>query len=303
MILTSLFFVFTHLGFYASSQEKSSAPTISNDSVRFYVYDGFTSLYNFEFKSTDSIIKYLKKYYPKSSWVYILEANYYWWKIISGEKTDSYTDAFYNSLELANQNLDGLKVDEKKFLLILIYSFESRVNLMEKKYLTTIFELKRHIHVIKSTFGKEESYNAYYLSSGLYHYLTSVAYSNYIFLRPLMQLLPEGNKVKGIQFLNKQTKDPILETESRYFLMKIFDEVEHRDDLSIKYASLLCKKYPQNFIFQEHYFKLMLRSRKTPLSANELKMTKKTILNNKQLSKVQQSYFIQMTKKLLEINS
>jgi hypothetical protein len=302
-ILTITFlFVLIHIGTIAIATN-SKLPTISNDSIRPFIYTGFEKLYNFEFKSTDSCIQQLKKDYGYSSWTYILEANYFWWKIISGEKNDTYINSFYGSLDNAKKYVNRLNCDEKKFLSILIYSFQARVDLMDEKYLNTIVELKKHIHIIKTTFEKEDSYHAYYLTSGLYYYLTSVAYSNYSLLRSIMFFMPKGDKLKGIRFLNKKSGDIVLETESQYFLMKIFDEVEHRDDLSIKYASVLCKKYPQNFIFQEQYYKLLARTRKAPLTSNELRNTKKTILRNKQLSKAQQNYFINITKKLLACDS
>jgi hypothetical protein len=302
-VKTGVLFSFLFFYCFIVTSANHSKPTIFNDTIRPYVYKGFNSLYNFEFKSTDSTIRFLKKNFSTSSWTYILEANYYWWKIISGEKNESYTNLFYTSLDKAKNHVKYLNTDEKYFLLILIYSFKSRVDLMEGKYLHTIIELKKHINIIKKTFGKENQYYAYYLSSGLYYYLTAVAYKNYGFLRSFMYFLPKGDKVKGIKYLNKKSGDFILETESRYFLMKIFDEVEDRSDLSIKYAEILCKKYPKNFIFQEHYLKSLAKTRNTPITTSEFNALRENVLNNKQLSKAQLIYFKSLSKKLLEVNS
>lgn len=277
---------------------QSGAPTISDPRIRQLIYDEFSHLYNFEFQNTENIIRTLKRQYNQSPWTYVLCANYYWWKIISGEHTDENTDQFMKSLAASQHRIGQTQNYENMFLRILISSYRSRYDLLDANYVSTISEIRKQIYVIKSSFGLEDKYPAFYLTSGLYYYMVDNANTNHLFLRPLLYFFPKGDRNKGIRYLNRKTGDIILETESNYYLMKIYDEIESNYSQSIRYAEQLYKQYPNNYIFARHYYDLLTKTRKSPLTNSEVNEINRQILSNNQLSEGQKSYFFVMLQKL-----
>lgn len=271
---------------------------ISNCNIRAEVYKGFNFLYNFQFNRADSLRLELKRNYNYSPWTYLYEANYYWWKIISGENNDENVECFYKALTTARSKTGNIVTDEYQFLRIVIYSFMSRLDLMQSKYVNTLVELKKNLSVIKNTLGKETSFDGFYLTSGLYLYLTDVAYENYVYLRPFLLFVPSGNREKGLSYLNFKHNDIILSTESKYFLMKIYDEVEKNHYKSLQYATELAKSYPMNYIFKEHYLRMYCKKNNRSLTSEEIAAFKKEQLNNKQLSQKQTQYLLSIVQKL-----
>jgi len=281
-----------------NSRPEEKTGIISQVKVRDAVYEGFNYIYNFEFIKADNVLQELKKNYSFSPWTYLYAANFYWWKIISGENTTTNVELFYSSLNTARNKIGNLNTNENQFLKIVIYSLMSRYDVMNGKYIQAVVELKKNLSIIKNTLNKESQFYGFYLTSGLYLYLTDVVYSNYYYLRPFMLFIPSGDKAKGLQFLTKKHNDPILDTESEYFLMKIYDEVECRNEISMQYSSGLVKKYPMNFIFREQQLKSLIKLRNNPLSKDEVSFYKKQILSNKQLSKSQTQYLLNLANKL-----
>lgn len=269
----------------------ASREIISDYNVRNEVYEGFVYLYNFQFNKADSLLVQLEKYYHYSPWTYLYEANLYWWKIISGENTEENITNFYKALNTAKIKMKNIVTYEYQFLRIVIYSYMSRLDLMQGKYFNTLVELKKNLPVIKNTLGKESSFSGFYLTSGLYLYLTDVAYNNYLYLRPLLLFVPSGNKEKGLLFLKTKHDDIILDTESAYFLMKIYDEVEGDAKVSLHYAEKLSKAFPMNYIFREHYYRMICKKENRKLTKDEISDFREEQLKNKQLSRKQTQYF------------
>jgi len=276
---------------------------ISNHPVKCAVYEGFQYVYNFEFLRADSVLTSLKKNHSNSPWTYLFGAHFYWWKIISGENTESNVNLFYSSLNTAKNRIGNTNSYEFQFLKIIIYSLLSRYDVMNGKYVQTLIELKKNLPIIKSTLGKESQFNGFYLTSGLYLYLTDIVYDNYYYLRPLLFLVPSGDKVKGLQYLSKKHNDIILDTESNYFLMKIYDEVEKKNNFTMHLATRLSNNYPMNYIFKEQYLRSLVKSRNNQLSQDEINIFKKQMLSNKQLSKAQAQYFNELAQKLKSVSS
>lgn len=273
------------------SQVEDNTPPIQDDSVRKHVYEGFEYLYNFQFNSCLNKFEYLKTHYGESPWTYILSTNYYWWLYLTGENKDETIEKFYEHLTKAEVRIKTLNTYENQFCMSLVTAFKSRFDLMEGRYIAALRELLKHINILDKTIGKEKHYKSFYLSSGLYYYLNAAAYRDYRVLRPLLSLLPDGDLNKGIYYLALKKQDLVLDTECKYFLLKIFFEIEKDYRLAEMYGKYLMKKYPQNFIFGHIYYKSYRNYREKEVPAPEIDQFSNRILQNKELSKKQKEYF------------
>lgn len=279
---------------YSKAQLIYKSPLISDDTTQSFVYLAFSQLYNFQFQSCDSTLKKMKEFRPYSPWHSLVSANYYWWKMISGENTIKNKESFYQQLSIAEKSIGHHPTSyESLFCLIMVYSYKSRIDLMEGNYGAAIRQLRNYYKTISSSFEKEDNYEAFNLTSGLYNYLSSRAFNDYMLLRPFLYLFERGNAEKGIKFLGKGTRtgDILLETECNYFLMKIFFEIEKKPTSALKYAQLLNDHYPKNFVFNYYHYKISNYYKAKKLSDAEKKILKKQILADHQLSDAQISYF------------
>ncbi len=117
------------------------------------------------------------------------------------------------------------------------------------------------------------------------------AHSDYPLLRPFLYLFNDGSKTKGLAHLKllSYSDDKILNTESNYFLMKIYYEIESDKQSALAYSNHLKKNFKSNYVF--HFYNHKIKSKKTD-KKQEYKTYKKQILRSKQLIKIQKEYFL-----------
>lgn len=263
---------------------------IKNDSVQKYVYQGFEHIYNFEFNQCVANLNYLLKNYPKSPWTYVLGANYYWWKYLTGENDKKSVKRFNYYLNKIMEYQDRVPESEKYFCVSLATAFKSRLDVMNGKYINAMNNMMKEIKLITATLEHEVNYKGFYLTSGLYYYLNAAAYRDYMILRPFMAFIPKGDLNKGLTYLKMDKKDNILNTESSYFMLKILDEVENQPLEALKYGKELINQYPDNFIFRHIYYKLYRRVYHDPIDSSRLGILKNSIFSNTELSHTQREY-------------
>ena len=76
-------------------------PDPAESKLKADVYKGFTAIYNFQFQKADSIITVVKRENPNNAGSYLMSANYYWWKIISGDDSKENRSEYLKSLDQA----------------------------------------------------------------------------------------------------------------------------------------------------------------------------------------------------------
>lgn len=272
------------------SQRSYHPATLFNMNYLQEVQTGFLLVNNFAFEDARLQAEKSKQLYPQSSWPHLLQADIYWWKLISGENSNSLRMSFIAELELAKKKAgtsnDGL------FCLIMANTYRTRLELLNNNHLAAIRHLKSYYHNLKKSLGEEENYDAFYITSGLYYYLAWVAWDQYPVLRPFLMFLDKGDRNKGIRFLNQAafSNEAVISSEASYFLMKIYFDVEKDTLLAQKYASVLIKKHPGNFIYL-HYYLMCLPQHQ---QLEEKKSRSEAIHKNAQLSEAQTRYFYQL---------
>ena len=228
---------------------------------------GFKSVYNFEFEKADSIVSALKKNYPEESRTYALAANCYWWKIRSGDDNPLSRKKYSSSLDELEKLLEKRKSakqlkQEDVFNYINLYSYRARLELLDNNYMKVFSYMNKCNAFILLSSGSEESYEPFYLTSGLYNCFMSAAKKDHPLFAPYFLFAPECEMEKGVKQLSKCccSSDFLLQTEANYFLMILYGEGEIDYPLSSSYAEKLCAQYPNNLLYQYYLFKVKLLS-------------------------------------------
>ena len=257
-----------------------------------------TALYDFRFHHADSLIQNIEKAFPDHYLPHLTRANYYWWKIISENPGSDHQKLYLTSLANAERIVKQLVKNKQYdyadvFHFINLYALKARLDLINGEYTKALRHMKNCVDYIGLSLGREELHENFYLTSGLYNYMTEYGSRRYPFLRLYALMYPKGNMKLGINQLEiaARSLDPVLQTEARYFLMKIFLELEQDHQKALEYAGWLTEKYPANLIYLYHYYELLSLNNLDKKANAIRKSFFEQIQNNNQLSSGQRQYF------------
>lgn len=239
---------------HLQAQDRQVPSYLADHEVKMLFYSGFRHLYDFEFKSCEAKTRMLKQRFPGSPWGYVLEAEYHWWMIISGDKAPDHGQGIGLALDIALEKAETLAERERVFCKIICYSLSSRYALYQGKYVKVLEQLHYAAGLLRSGRREVEQYEPFKLTQGLFDYFMAEAGSRFGIFNPLSLFGIDANKERGLNYLRQcsQSKDEILRTESRYFLMKIYSELEQQAGTSCQYGMLLAKAHPGNLVFRWH---------------------------------------------------
>ena len=227
------------------------------------VREAVNALYEFRFLDADSIITSLEIDHPNHFLSAIARSQYHWWRIISQKDSPILRKNYLESLEIAEKKIlehfNKLNPsNEHVFYLINIYAFRARLDLLNHNYIKALGHLRKSLDYIKVSLNKENEYNHFLLTSGLYNYTIGYGQDKFPFLKIYSFWIPKGDVLQGIKLLEKAARgnDELIKTEANYFLMKIYLEMENNLSLALPYAKWLVDKYPDNIIYVYHYYKI-----------------------------------------------
>lgn len=239
----------------ADGQDNKNQYYISNPGVNNLFYEGFRNLYRFEFNSCQEKVTILKGKHSDSPWGHILNAEYCWWMIITGDRRSELGDQLVKELGIAMKKAALLPEREAIFCKIIAYSLNSRYALYKGQYFKVISQLNEATGLINSGRKDIDSYEPFKLTQGLFDYFMAEAGERFGIFNPISLLGINADKERGLMYLRQisNSKDEILRTESRYFLMKIYSELESNFQFSCMYGEMLTSDYPTNLLFSFHY--------------------------------------------------
>jgi hypothetical protein len=252
---------------------------------------------DFRFHHADSLIQTLEKTFPDHYLPHLTRANYYWWKIITENPASDHQQRYLNSLSNA-ENIVRQLVKTRQynyadvFHFINLYALRARLDLLNGDFTRAMRHLKNSVDYIGLSLGREEFHENFYLTSGLYNYMTEYGSKRYPFLRLYALMYPRGNMDLGLSQLEIAAKSQnlILQTEARYFLMKIFLELEQDHQKALEHAEWLTEKYPGNLIYLYHYQGLLSQSNQDERANVARKLYFERIESNTHLNPVQRQY-------------
>lgn len=220
------------------------------------------SLYNLKFYEADSLISIIEKTNNTHYLTHIARANYYWWHIITNAPDNIYHERYLNELVSAKKIMHEHQFNDlnhlETFYNIYVYASMARIDLMNESYLYGLRNLNKSVRFINASMGNEHLFKPFLLTSGLYNYLVDHGNKLYPMFRIYTMFLPKANRQKGLRQLKTAAEldDPVIKTESHYFLMKIFQELEKNFQNALIHARWLTENYPENLVFLYHHYEI-----------------------------------------------
>ena len=259
---------------------------------------------NYQFSAADSLIAAnhpTAKYEPDFQ---LAAMSFYWWKLISGNENEGYAqkiDSLLIQMTLRAKPLENDLANNQRFMLICAYAYSARIDHMHKSYGEAITKLGRYHALIKPSFGQEEIYPAYYLTSGLYHFFTAYAKSNIPIIGLLIGRYAEKDKETGWQYLKTAASSPdaIIRNEACYFLMRIAFDLHHNYPEAAGYCDKLLAESPNNLRFHYYRVQINLALHQTARAKQMIDQMGKIANQNQNLTSDEQQYFVKMAKEAL----
>ena len=222
----------------------------------------FNSLYGFNLSQSDSIVRANRASMQDTAVWNLLSANVSWMEILAGNMESPVWNAqFEKNIKASKRNLkeNGIDEDDRLFYYIIVHAFKTRHELLNDNYINAANDLNTCVDQISESFGREDEYEPFYLTSGLYYYFMAKAHQDYLLMRPYLMFYPDGDMKKGLDYLGRLTtsSDIFLRNESNYFLMRIYYDLEKDFERALRYANNLVVKNPQNLIYRLYLIKIL----------------------------------------------
>ncbi len=256
------------------------------------------SLYRFDFQKADSLYALMETLYPEHYLSAYSRTHYYWWMLITHEGSEpwekKYAGSVARSLAAINPVIAGSFTYDDVFYFINIYAMQARLSLKNGKLIRTMQSLRNCIYHLELSFGRENIHPGFYLTSGLYNYMTAHAVSKYPFLRLYALFYPEGNQALGLDQLKTaaRSENEVVKTEARYMLMRLFLEIEEQPEKALYYAVWLTEEYPLNLIYRYYHLQILEKSGEEELLGFFREELGTKARSNPKISKAQRNYFL-----------
>ncbi len=223
----------------------------------------FLALYHFDFPAAERLSRDLQQGYPGSYLAHLARVNYFWWDMVTREdgsdRDPRYRETAELAIRLSREALQSGPRDVDLFFFISLHAMQARIDLLRGAWIRALQNLRHCAVQIEASAGREEHFEGFYLTSGMYHYLMGQADRKYPFLRLYALLYPRGDKEKGLRQLEKAFRSGhvIWQTEAAYFLMRIHLDQEDNPGLAEPYARWLTGHYPGNLVYQYYHLRVL----------------------------------------------
>ena len=221
----------------------------------------FNEIYNFSFIKADSLLRGINGKIYSESIKNSIHANFFWWKILSGDKLgdniklcDKYCDKVIG--ELTNKNSKDIN---DIINLINTYALKARLDNYIDKNLNSVSNLYKSFKCANELEKTKNTDDKTLLVLGMYYYMSEYIQNEYWFSSVFMISSSIGNKKLGLEYLKKCSKSHnlVIKTEANYFLLKIFTTLEIDYSEALLYANYLHSEYPKNIVFSVEVLKIL----------------------------------------------
>ncbi|NKB68716.1 MAG: hypothetical protein GKR89_16755 [Candidatus Latescibacteria bacterium] len=250
----------------APAQEQAPADTASYTLRGFdqRIQHGIDLIYNLRFDQADSYFAEVIAADPDNPLGYFFRAMVVWWQILIDLEDRSHDEAFYRRIEecikICDRRLDR---DEMDFDAILFKAgaigFRGRLRGDRNQFLKAARDGMRCLPLLDKSRQLEPTNKDILFGQGIYNYFAEVIPQRHSVVRPVMWLLPDGDREKGIDQLRQVTREGrYARTEAAYFLVQIYRVFEDEDALALPYLEELYGRYPANALFHRYTARVLV---------------------------------------------
>ena len=262
----TVFLVFLSSNFLIGQPKDSlDYDLLKNPFIQIEASEAINSMYNFEFKKSNSHFNYLKKKYPWHPLPYLLTGLNYWWRIVPNYQNKQWDKQFIAYMDttkiLAKKLRKHHNEIEGAFFLAAAHAFEGRLYSERSQYRKAAISGKNSLKFLRECTGHEAYSPELLFGDALFNYYAEWIRDEYPLLKPLMWVFPDGDKEKGIDQLKEVARNAFYSrTEAQYYLMRLLSQEENDLQGGLQVAGYLNKSYPKNAYFDRFHTQLQYRA-------------------------------------------
>ena len=238
---------------------------IDDPTIDAAIQKGISATYDIQFDAATQAFESVIKARPEHPAGYFFTAMVDWWRILINIDDESQDQAFFQKLDRVIDMCDRLLDKNERDLTGLFFKggaigFRGRLLAMRKSWVRAAGDGKEALPIVMDAARLGKNNPDINLGTGIYNYYAAVLPEKYSVLKPLMLFLPRGDKNKGLrQLKHAAEKARYANWEAAYFLVQAYGSYENLPWAGLPYAKRLCKRFPNNPVFQRSLGKLYVR--------------------------------------------
>lgn len=247
-------------GWTADAGAQDDLPELINDTeFRPVAKAAVDSVYNFNFKAADNLLKPWKNEYPNHPLWLLIDAMELWWHVLSDLEDTSHDDEFFYRMKKTDYEAAKLLRKDSKHadgLIIKAISngYVARQYANRDEWLSSINSARKALSAHEYLLELQPGLKDLKLAEGLKLYYLAYLPEAYPVVKTVSWALPEGNKEKGLEYMQDAAENAIFaRAEATYFLGNINYNYQEDYDDAVKYFEELFINYPHNNYYARMY--------------------------------------------------
>jgi len=222
------------------------------------IQDGIDLIYNLRFEAADEHFERIIAVEPENPVGHFFLAMVTWWRVLSDLDSSEHDRAFYALLDRCVEVCDRrLETEPKDFDAILFkggaIGFRGRLRGDRGEYLKAAGDGLKSLPLLKKSRQLEPANKDILFGQGIYNYFAEVMPERRPIIRPIMFLLPDGDRGKGLAQLEEVVREgQYASAEAAYFLAQIHRIFEENKLKALEYLEYLHERYPDNALFHRY---------------------------------------------------
>jgi len=255
------------IGIFILSNPKSCCQwSILNAEADSIVLKGMDYTYNLDFIQAKKCFEAVQNKYPEHPAGYFLDAMIDWWKILIDKKSQAqYKNSFLSKIDKTIAICDKLLEKNPVNINALFFKagsigYRGRFYVEDESWINAIKDGNTAFDLLIECLKIAPNNHDIMLGTGIYNYFAAAIPEKYPIVKPMMLLLPSGDKKIGEMQIKAAASNARYTTvEAKVVLMQIYYIFENRPFEALTVIEELHKKYPNNPYFKKYYARTLVR--------------------------------------------
>jgi TolA-binding protein len=222
------------------------------------VRTGVRHIYNLEFDSASAEFRKVIVAYPQHPVGYFLDAMVDWWKITTNARDKRTDEQYLRKIDRVVQICDSILDKNPNDIVGLFFKggiigFRGRYHVLRNEWASAALDGKRAFDIVQKCQEIAPGNRDVMLGTGIYHYFVEAIPERYPVVKPLIAMLPPGDKRAGLAELKLAAQSArYAATEAKVVLLQLQYGMEKNYVEALSLALQLTSDYPKNSMFKAY---------------------------------------------------
>lgn len=219
---------------------------------------GVRHIYNLEFDSASTNFQKVINAYPQHPAGYFLDAMVDWWAIVTNSRDKRTDERFLKKIDRVVTLCDSILDKNDNDIVGLFFKggilgFRGRYHVTRNDWAAAALDGKRAFDLVQKCQEVAPGNRDVMLGTGIYHYFMETIPERYPAVKPLIAMLPPGDKRAGMAELKLASQSArYAATEAKVVLLQLHYGMEKNYSEALAISQQLSSDYPKNSLFKAY---------------------------------------------------